>query len=174
MPGAKSPRSPPTQVDGPVQAEEAGDLYRRHAAWLHARLRRRLGPGLAAEAEDLVQETYVRAVELARAAPIRHPRALLLKIAGRLAMDYGRRAHRLAPLLDDTAEQIAAAPEQDADLQLKQIILALPPRLRDVFVLSRVAGLSYDQIAGELGVSVKTVEARMSKALAICAAQMNA
>ena len=158
-------RRPPSEPGDPVREPHAPeDLYRRHATWLHGRLRRRLGPGSAADAEDLVQETYARAVEIERSELISHPRALLLRIAGRLAIDHTRRARRLSHRCPTPPPSGSLRrSEQDSDLLLKQIIVGLPPRLRDVFVLSRVAGFSYDRIADELGVSVKTVEARMSK-----------
>ena len=44
-------------------------------------------------------------------------------------------------------------------------IQALPEKCREVFELSRMEGLKYDQIASKLNISVKTVEAHMSKAL---------
>ncbi|MCC6244539.1 MAG: RNA polymerase sigma-70 factor [Gemmatimonadaceae bacterium] len=48
---------------------------------------------------------------------------------------------------------------------LRVAIEALPPRTREVFVLSRERGLRYTEIAEQLGVSVKAVEANMSRAL---------
>lgn len=46
-------------------------------------------------------------------------------------------------------------------------IRELPPRCREVFELSRVNGLRYSEIAESLGISQKTVEAQMGKALRI-------
>jgi len=47
----------------------------------------------------------------------------------------------------------------------RQAIAELPPRCREVFELSRVDGLKYAEIAQALGISEKTVEAQMGKAL---------
>ena len=43
----------------------------------------------------------------------------------------------------------------------------LPPKCREVFLLSRISNLSYLQIADTLGISIKTVENQMGKALKI-------
>jgi RNA polymerase sigma-19 factor, ECF subfamily len=52
--------------------------------------------------------------------------------------------------------------------QAVRVALAeLPPRCREVFELSRVDGLKYSEIAETLGISQKTVEAQMGKALRI-------
>jgi DNA-directed RNA polymerase specialized sigma24 family protein len=41
---------------------------------------------------------------------------------------------------------------------------ALTPRVREVFLLNRAEGYSYDQIAARLGIAVSTVEKHMAKA----------
>jgi RNA polymerase sigma-70 factor (ECF subfamily) len=48
---------------------------------------------------------------------------------------------------------------------IKQAAAGLSPRCREVFELSRERGLTYPQIAETLGISVKTVETLMSRAL---------
>ena len=144
---------------------EADDLYRRHGGWLLAFLRRRFG---AQEAEDLAQETYLR---LARSKPdIRHPRALLARIALNAARDQVRRAAVRPRFLSQDMFPEQGLPAHQAEaLLLKETILALSPKLREVFVLSRFGGLTYEEIARRCSLSVKTVEKRMTKALRTCA-----
>jgi len=55
--------------------------------------------------------------------------------------------------------------EEELDVAVQRAIQALPDRCREVFELSRVHGLRYAEIASTLGISVKTVEAQMGKAL---------
>lgn len=150
----------------PYEVEQA---YREHQHWLIAFLRRRFGQE---DAEDLAQETYARAVTAK--ATIRNPRAFLARVALNAARDLlRRRAVRPQLMREDAAPPPSTASAQDEAILLKQIILALPPKLQDVFMLSRFAGLTYDEIALRLGISVKTVEGRMTKALALCAALMD-
>jgi RNA polymerase sigma-70 factor (ECF subfamily) len=54
---------------------------------------------------------------------------------------------------------------KELELQLKRAINDLPEQCRTIFQLSRFEELKYAQIADQLGISIKTVEAQMSKAL---------
>ncbi len=172
--------SGPDKKERPVasraQTTALDDLYRRHAGWLGRMLAWRLR-ATPLDVDDIVQETYVRMARYAAQEAPRHPRALLLRIAVNLARDHMRRNVVRGGLAEDAHQQGdaaygAIAPEQHEALELKQAILALPPIYRDVFVLSRFTGLTYEEIASHAGISVKTVEWRMSRALAMCAARL--
>ena len=164
-----------------LPADETGGLdalYRRYSAWLDGALRRRFGAAIAPFAEDVVQETYVRVAPYQAAGVIRHPRAFLLRVASNITRDHLRLEKRrlassgaAAPAEPLVAESHQGA-EQMAALQLKEIILSLPAPYRDVLVLSRFGGLTYEEIAHHCGLSVKTVEWRMKKALAFCARRL--
>lgn len=63
---------------------------------------------------------------------------------------------------------------RELEVALIQAIADLPPRTREVFVMSRERGLRYSEIADELGVSVKAVEASMSRALRMLRERLSA
>jgi RNA polymerase sigma-70 factor (ECF subfamily) len=127
------------------------------------------------DSDELAQETWLRLTPYQAAHEIRHPKALLLRIAANLAADRYERRGRRGRLADQVSRLDGwgvELPAQSDELLAKQIVLGLPQPLRDVFVLSRVGGLSNLQIAEQLGISLKTVEKRMTRALAHCAAQL--
>lgn len=144
------------------------DLYGRYSRWLTSRLRARYGDA----AEDLVQETWLRVAPYQTRGAIRFPKALLLRIARNIAIDQSRQAnaaHAHAsqnPAIDHTdASQLS-------DLITKDAILSLPDDLRVVFVLNKIVGLTYEEVAARTGLSVKAVEWRLSRALIHCASQL--
>ncbi|WP_293824661.1 sigma-70 family RNA polymerase sigma factor [uncultured Brevundimonas sp.] len=146
------------------------DLYRTYSGWLTARLRRRFGD----ETEDLAQEAWIRAAPYSRKGLIEHPKALLLKIVDNLVID---RARRRGPRSLQNGDKLASDSPVDLASQidmmlLKQIVMTMPPRLQEVFVLSRFAHLEYQEISERLNIPVTTVQWRMIKALEYCAAQL--
>lgn len=155
----------PNQTDGP----SVEHLYRRYRHWLITRLRPRYGDA----ADDLVQETYLRIAPYQQRGTIHHPKALLLRIARNIAADQGRhastaRAHQSG--LARTPDRAEA--RQLDDLITKQMIFSLPVEVRDVFVLSRIVGLTCQEVADRTGLTTKAVEWRLSRALIQCASQL--
>ncbi len=128
----------------------------------------------AETAADLTQETYLRIAHHPDAGNIENMRAYLFRIANNLALDYLRSRtrhcqHDAGPVTEDI---ICRQPEPDTALSerqqlefLEQIIYELPPKCRAVFLMSRVEGKSYTEISNELGISPRTVESHMRKAL---------
>lgn len=68
------------------------------------------------------------------------------------------------------SDQPVVAKELSAAIQLA--FAALPPRCREIFEMNRLHGLKYAEIAEALGISQKTVEAQMGKALRIMRARL--
>jgi RNA polymerase sigma-70 factor (ECF subfamily) len=137
------------------------ELVRRTQApvW---RLCRHLGsPG---EEEDLVQETYLRAL---RALPAHRGEApvlpWLLSIARRVCADHVRRRQRQRRLVDrlraTTVEDVAVLSPRIDDL-----LAHLNPDRRAAFVLTQLIGLSYADAAAALDCPVGTVRSRVARA----------
>lgn len=146
-------------------------LFRRYDSWLRGMLRKRYG---AAMAEDLAQDTYLRAARYRFDEDVRHPKALLMRIADNLARDQARR-ERSAPhhQIDEIEREAVAYPAPQVEaITLKEILLALPPELRDVFILNHIEGHTYAAIAELKGLPLTTVHHRMRKALERVSAAM--
>ncbi|MNE10172.1 putative RNA polymerase sigma factor FecI [compost metagenome] len=110
-------------------------LHGRYAAWFRARLVRRYG---AHDAEDILQEAWLRLASYQGLAGIRHPKAFLLRVASNLALGQVRRSA--------TAERFAGATpvvsHEDADqletVFFRQMVLDLPQPLRDRIVIGEM------------------------------------
>jgi RNA polymerase sigma-70 factor (ECF subfamily) len=152
-------------------------MIRQHHGSLLCFLRRRLR--VSEDADDVAQETYVRMMQYEGSREIRSPTSMLYRIAINVANDLGRyqvtRREADRRSLDDvelvcelpSAEREIEA-QQDVEL-LYQAIAELPPKCQQVFLLSRVRKMTYPEIARHCGISVKSVEKHISRALAICA-----
>ena len=169
--------TPPDARDAETTQDERpslDELYRRYSGWLTAVLRRRFDPD---QAEDLMHEAYVKLGPYQAKGEVRHPQGLLLRIAENLAYNQARGArrdrHRMGRLAEvNRCHEPYTEAEQHQALLFKQVVEALPQPFQDTFMLSRYSGMTYAEIARHCGVPEKTVESRMSKALALIAAQM--
>lgn len=153
---------------GVAEEEPPFDLdavHREHGNWLLTFLRRRFG---AQDAEDIAQDIYARAATTS--SHVNNPRGFLTVLATRVVRDRFRRAAVRPKLVGEGEASTAAATPSEATETLlqKQIVLSLPPQLREVFLLRSFTPLTNAEIAERCGISVKTVEERMTKALAIC------
>ena len=114
------------------------------------------------DAEDLYQETFLAAF---RAWPPPHAgneRAWLYRIATNKAIDRGRRSGREVPL--DGVTLAGPARDSAVTIDLARAIERLPAGQRAAFVLRRVRGLSYDEVATALGCTPEAARARVSEA----------
>lgn len=68
-------------------------------------------------------------------------------------------------LSEPTEQADADAQANELDVAIREAIAELPPRTREVFLMSRERNLKYSEIAEQLGITVKAVEANMSRAL---------
>lgn len=151
-----------------------GGLFRAHYAWLCARLRRQLGA--SSSVEDIAAETFTLLLESPGLTPIREPRALLTTIARRLVYQLWRRRDLERQHLDQwwpLDPHQARSPEDLLQLtqalhRLDRTLERLPGKVRATFLLSRIDGLTYPQIAAELGISQRSVSVYMTRSQALC------
>lgn len=163
----KLPRVATQPEGGWDERDDLDQLYRRYAPWLGAMLRRRFGRGIEADADDLVQETYARLAPHDPAS-IERPQALLMRVASNLAKDLLRRRavrarHAQSVQNEPEGDQLASS-ALDV-LLVKEAILAIPEPYLDVFILRRFHGLTYEQIATRCGLTIKSVEWRLARAM---------
>jgi len=133
-----------------------------------------------ADTDDLLQEAFLRAYAAELKRGVEHPKAFLFMVARNTALGELRRAE--ASPIDRTVdyEETAllththnndAAEVLDGRRKLyafTMAVLQLPPRCRKAFLLRRVDGLSFKQIANRMGISVSAAEKHVAMGLLRC------
>lgn len=153
-------------------------VFMAQRARMEALVSRRVG--CRATASDLVQELFLRFWRRPQV-KVEALDTYLLRCAGNLAIDHLRsegsreRVAEAAILLDQGAQ--GPAPEQaleiDHDLQrIEAALRALPERTRQIFLLNRVHGCKYGEIAKAMQLSQSAVEKHMMRALEACKASV--
>ncbi|AUA31207.1 sigma-70 family RNA polymerase sigma factor [Pseudomonas sp. SGAir0191] len=149
-------------------------LYSAHHGWLHTWLRHRLGN--AADAADVAQDTFMRLLQRREHLQIQQPRAFLRTVARGLIIDHWRREELHKAYL----EALARVPEANTpDVETRELLLelleriakmldGLKPKVRTAFLLAQCEGLRHQEIAQQMGVSVRTVERYIADALYHC------
>jgi RNA polymerase sigma-70 factor (ECF subfamily) len=136
-------------------------LYARTAAPLRAYVARTLGS--AAQADDIVQETYLRL--LRRPVPVLGDdelRAYVFRIAGNLVVDHWRtRKHEAT---SDIPDRGAPAPDRALRMDMGRIFARLKPRERQLVWLAHVEGAPHREIASALGLRTGSVRVLLSRA----------
>ncbi|WLH94645.1 sigma-70 family RNA polymerase sigma factor [Pseudomonas hefeiensis] len=132
-------------------------------------------------AEDLLQETYLRVTRALGERTVEHLEPFVFQTARNLALDH-LRARRIQSrtLLDDVPQAVVhnvVAPQSSAEdaahaeqmlERLNLSLQALSPRQQQIFILSRLHGHSYQDIAKQLDVSLSTVQKELKLIMAIC------
>lgn len=128
------------------------------------------------DARDIAQESLSRLLRYRHTEPAEAWRPLLYRIARNLLNEHYRRRQSHGEPYNvpvETIELPDPAPPPDHAIQqtqqhawLREAMQSLPPRCRQVFVLVRIDGLSQGEVARRCGISLKTVEKHLAKALA--------
>jgi len=124
------------------------------------------------DADDLVQEAWVRLACYAQEQEVERPEAFLMRAALNLSIDAHRaRVTRGEELMLEDVVLVDASPSAEAVLLARERVARLGvclgrlnPRTRAIFLAHRIDGMSYPQIAVAHGLSVSAVEKHIAKA----------
>jgi RNA polymerase sigma-70 factor, ECF subfamily len=163
-----------------TQAEqrEFEAMFRAHYAALCCYVRRLVES--MAIAEDIAQDVFARIWEREPSFVYENARTFLFVAAKRLALNYLRRQQvatnwSAQEMRSDprTAESAAQSVErEDLAKAVRAAVDRLPPMVKAIYRLQREAGMSYSEIARELGLSVKTVDGHMGRAIRMLRASL--
>jgi len=125
----------------------------------------------SSDAEDVVQEAFLRAFRFSRGFHTGDGRAWLLKIVRNTSYTWMKK-NRRPEIIFDLNEEIAEDTSKGADSEMlenaerdlmRKHLLTLPASLREVMVLRHIEELSYKQIAKLTEVPIGTVMSRLSR-----------
>ena len=147
--------------------------FRNYDRQLHRYLARRLTQ--RQDAEDLAQEVYLRLLRLDASKQVHKPAAYIFGIASHVVADFMSGARQGHEHLEDRGEDpdhCASPPDDLADRlnlqqQLERALDRLPQTHARVLLAHKHHGLSYEEVAMELGLSIHTVEKYVTQAKAL-------
>jgi RNA polymerase sigma-70 factor (ECF subfamily) len=150
-------------VTGADQVEVWAAKYGKE---IHAYLWRMLGD--SQDADDGLQDTFLRALRHRSRAPILEPRAWLYAVAGNVARSQlrlrQREGERRAAADVEVVVPDGAADRDRADA-VRRAVERLPSKQRQALMLRRYQGMSYDEVAQVLGGSAQTARANVYQAI---------
>jgi len=155
----------------PLSKKEFEELFRLHYTFLCNFARQYVGESEAAE--DLTQGVFVTLWEKREEIdPQRSIKSLLFTMVKNRCLNYLRDQKKFQSQVLDIEGGDIDLGEEDLNLEAKELearieeaLSQLPEKCRQVFEMSRYNGMKYKEIAEELDISPKTVEAHMSKAI---------
>jgi RNA polymerase sigma-70 factor (ECF subfamily) len=132
----------------------------------------------AENARDLAQEVYLRLLRVDATELVRQPQSYMYRIASHVVYEFKLREERERECLTINSEVLAELAEQMTDLpgaelwqqvnterDLEALLARLPPVEQAIVLLRKRDGLAYEQVAGQLNLSVHTVKKYLFRAL---------
>lgn len=147
--------------------------FRTYDKQLHRYLARRLTQ--RQDAEDLAQEVYLRLLRIDAAKRLEKPAAYIFGIASHVIADFksgSKQSHERLEEREDEPDERTSSPDDLADRlnlqqQLERAFARLPRTHALVLIAHKHCGLSYEETAAELGLSIHTVEKYLTQAKAV-------
>ncbi len=124
------------------------------------------------DAEDLLHTAYIRLEQYRAEHTVENPSAFLVRTATNIAIDIHRHEKLWAPRdINRDTERPDDAPLQDEVIEgrarlarVKEGLSRLTPRTREIFLMHRLHGMKYREIAVHFGISQSAVEKHIAKA----------
>lgn len=149
------------------------ELINRYKAYVFAIILRLVSD--PDDVQDIAQEVFLQLYRSLSEQPIDHLQAWIGRVAANKAIDWKRRQARQFELLENDMDRQALpaaadiSPEQmllnqERESHVKDLCRSLPPRYSRVMMKYHFENKSYQQIAREEGISLKTVESRLYRA----------
>lgn len=162
------------------QAQWYADHIEPHEAQIRHWLKSRYGS--QCDVDDIIQEALLKIFKAREKAELKSPKAFFFAVARNAAVDSMRKSkvavtdslidEEVLGIVDegDSVDEVAA---RNHELEiLTQAIQSLPERCRRVFTLSKVYGMTYNDIAKDMGISFNTVSAQIAIGVSKCTKYM--
>lgn len=168
----------------PPEYSEQAQWYAEHIEPHEAQIRHWLKSryGSQCDVDDVVQEALLKIFKAREKADLKSPKAFFFAVARNAAVDSMRKAKVAVTdsLIDeevleivDEGESVDEVAARNHELEiLTQAIQALPERCRRVFTLSKVYGMTYNDIARDMDISFNTVSAQIAIGVSKCTKYM--
>ena len=156
-------------------------LYRAHRDAVCAYVRRHFGNGPPSP-EEIAQDAFLRLAQHTERLAIPNPRGFLLLTARNLAIDAQRRRKREAAVLRSSAilsegefgiDAMALLSSRQELLRLAAVVDTLKPKERAAFLMHRMDGLTFSDIARRLRMSPSGARKLVATAFATCVERMS-
>jgi len=125
-------------------------------------------------AEDIVMDCYLKLWTKWKEEEIKNPKSYLYIAVRNACYDHNKATSNYtdvsiendAKTIDGISSEEQALAEEQANIEANvwTAIDSLPPKCREIFLMSKRDGMSYAEIAQEMQLSIKTIEAQITKA----------
>ena len=136
------------------------------------------------EIEDVVQEAFVKVIEAQRSRDIQAPKSYLYRTTRNLALhQLDKKDYKLTDTVGDLLPDVPLLQSSTLEDQFEssqkfelfcRAVRQLPVKCQRVYILRKVYGFSQKEIAQRMDISLKTVEAHLTKAIVRCSDYMDA
>lgn len=161
-----------------TQQQLVQQFYVSHQSWLQSWLCKKMGSTM--EAADLTHDTFIKVLLKNDLKQVIEPRAYLVTIAHGLMVNFIRRRDMeqayLAAMVSLGHGEVAVVPSAEEFLITLEKLVAvdrmldgLPVKVKQAFLLHKLNGMTYPEIAADMGMSTVSIKKYIARAMLHCA-----